>query len=120
MPLIATVFVIAGLASLGLPGTSGFVAEVTVLLGAFYVWSWPTALAAFGIVLTAGYILWMLQRVFFGPQPERFQQVGDATITEAIPMAVLTIAIMVIGIYPSVLTDVFNSGIEPIITGRLS
>ena len=60
MPFLASAMIVAGLASLGLPSLSGFVSEVLVFLGAFSVWSWPTAIAVFSIVITAGYILWMI------------------------------------------------------------
>ena len=100
MPIIAAAFIVAGLASLGLPGTSGFVAELMVFLGTFPVWSWATALGAFGIVLTAGYILWMIQRSLFGPQIERFDSVRDATPVEMVPIFILVAAILVVGIYP--------------------
>ena len=103
------------MASLGLPSTSGFVSELLVFLGTFQVWSWMTALGVFGIVITAGYILWALQRVFFGPQLPRFAQIGDATRVEMVPMAVLVIAIMVVGLYPALFTDVFKTGLEPIV-----
>ena len=115
MPITAVVFLVAGLASLGLPGTSGFVSELLVFLGTFDVWSWFTALAVFAIVITAGYILWMIQRVFFGPQLPRFSNLGDATVVEAVPMVALVAAIMVIGIYPAILSDVFKAGLEPIV-----
>ena len=104
-----------GLASLGLPGLSGFVAEILVFLGAFSVWPWPTALAAFGIVLTAGYILWMIQRVLFGPPRERFRHISDARFVEAIPLALMVVAIVVVGVYPTILTDVFGAGMVPIL-----
>ena len=74
MPLIAVGFLVAGFASLGLPGTSGFAAEILVFLGTFPVWSWPTVLAVFGVVITAGYILWMIQRAMFGPRMERWSK----------------------------------------------
>ena len=115
MPFIAAVFLIAGLASLGLPGLSGFVSEVLVFLGAFVVWAWPTAIAVFGIVLTAGYILWMMQRMLFGPALPRYAQVGDVTLVEAVPLVVLVIAIVVVGVYPAILSDVFSAGINPIV-----
>ncbi|MDA0988253.1 MAG: NADH-quinone oxidoreductase subunit M [Chloroflexi bacterium] len=115
MPIIAVGFLIAGLASLGLPGTSGFVSELLVFLGTFEVWSWITALAVFAIVITAGYILWMVQRVFFGPLLPRFASLGDTTVVEAVPMALLVIAIMVVGVYPAIVSDVFKQGLEPII-----
>ena len=115
MPLLAASLVLAGLASLGLPGTSGFVSEIIVFLGTFSVWSWYTGLGAFGVVLTAGYILWMIQRSMFGPQVERFSDVRDATVMEMVPVALLIVAIMAVGIYPSFITDVFSDGVEPII-----
>ena len=118
MPFVATVFVVAGLASLGLPGLSGFVAEVLVFLGTYSVWNWPTVIAVTGIVLAAGYILWMIQRVLFGPPLERYAQVGDATIVEAIPLAVLVVAIVLVGVYPSILTDTFNASIAPMLEVR--
>ncbi len=115
MPLVAVTFLVAGLASLGLPGLSGFVAEVMVFLGAFRAFPWHTAFAAFGIVLAAGYILWMIERVFFGPPRERFAHVGDAQTIEAVPVMVLVASIVIVGVYPAILTDVFRAGLEPII-----
>ena len=114
MPIVAVAFLIAGLASLGLPGLSGFVAELLVFLGSFKAFAWPTALAAFGIVLAAGYILWMIERVFFGSPRERFAQITDAGVIEAIPLGLLVVSIVVIGFYPAFLTDVFDAGVEPI------
>ena len=115
MPLLAAAFLLAGLATLGLPGTSGFVSEIIIFLGTFPVWSWLTAVAAFGLVLTAGYILWMVQRSLFGPQIERFRDVRDATVMEIVPIAALVTAVIVVGIYPAFIADVFTSGAEPII-----
>ena len=115
MPAIAAVFLLAGLAALGLPGTSGFVSEILVFLGTFPVWRWATVLAAFGIVLTAGYILWMIQRTMFGPPVDRFESIRDASATEMVPVLVLAAAVLVVGIYPAVISDVFASGLEPII-----
>ncbi|MBI4310389.1 MAG: NADH-quinone oxidoreductase subunit M [Chloroflexi bacterium] len=115
MPFLAVFFVLTGLASLGLPGLSGFVSELLVFMGAFLVWSWPTAIAVFGIVLTAGYILWMVQRVMFGPPLHRYEHVGDATLMEAIPVVLLFAAILAVGVYPAWVTDVFGTGIAPIV-----
>ena len=115
MPVLASALLIAGLASLGLPGTSGFVSEVFVFLGTFPVWSWLTAISAFGLVLTAGYILWMVQRTLFGPETERFKDVTDATPLEMVPVAALVVAVLAVGIYPAIISDVFQSGLEPIV-----
>ena len=117
MPVVASVFLLAGLASLGLPGLSGFVAEILVFLGSFIAFAWPTALAACGIVLAAGYILWMIERVMFGKARERFDQITDAELIEIVPLGMLVISIVVIGLYPAFLTDVFDFGIRQMLGG---
>ena len=115
MPIVAGAILLAGLASLGLPGLSGFVSELLVFQGAFRAYDWPTALAVIGIVLAAGYILWMMERAFFGPRRERFDHVTDASLVEAIPLAVMVVTIVGIGLYPSLLTDVFEIGLAPML-----
>ncbi|MCI0858769.1 MAG: NADH-quinone oxidoreductase subunit M, partial [Chloroflexi bacterium] len=115
MPVVAVALLIAGLASLGLPGLSGFISEVLVFLGAFQAYAWPTALAVFGIVLAAGYILWMMERSFFGLRRERFADLTDASLVEAIPLGLLIISIIGVGVYPAILTDVFEMGLQPMV-----
>lgn len=115
MPIVAGAILLAGLASLGLPGLSGFVSELLVFMGAFRAYAWPTALAVIGIVLAAGYILWMMERAFFGPRRERFDHITDASLVEAIPLAIMVITIVGIGLYPSLLTDVFEIGLAPML-----
>jgi NADH-quinone oxidoreductase subunit M len=115
MPTIATVFVIAGLASLGLPGLSGFVAEFLVFIGALPVWGVATIIAIFTIVITAGYILWVLQRVLFGPERPEWQQLGDASPREKATVGVLVAVIVLVGVFPSVLANVILPGIGPIL-----
>jgi len=119
MPVIAVVFSVAGLASLGLPTTSGFAAEFLVFVGSFTsaavagIKLW-TILGVLGIVLTAGYILWMLQRVFYGPPQDKFNKVKDADILERVYMFVFVAVIMGVGIYPAILTDVIKAGVMPV------
>ena len=115
MPLAAIALAIAGFASLGLPGLSGFVSEVLVFFGGFRAYPWPTAFAVLGIILAAGYILWMLERSLFGPTRERFADLTDASLLEAVPLALLVISIIVVGVYPAILTEVFNAGIAPMV-----
>ena len=115
MPVVAVAFLIAGLASLGLPGLSGFVAELLVFLGSFQSYPWPTALAVLSIILAAGYILWMIERSFFGEVRERFADIADASLVEAVPLALLVITIIGVGVYPSLLTDLFRIGLEPMV-----
>ena len=120
VPVMAAVFSLAGLASLGLPTTSGFAAEFLIFLGSYNSTAVPNAqiytiIAIIGVVLTAGYILWMLQRTFFGPVKEEFNAVKDADGLEKFYMFVLIAVIMLVGIYPAILTDVFKLGITPIV-----
>jgi len=120
MPVIVVVFSIAGLASLGLPGTSGFAAEFVTFVGSYSSLAVEgirlyTILGVFGIVLTAGYILWMLQRVFYGPPLEKFSNVPDANNVEKVCIFSFVAAIMLVGIYPAILTDVIKLGVEPIV-----
>jgi NADH-quinone oxidoreductase subunit M len=119
MPVIVAVFSVAGLASLGLPGTSGFIAEFTVFLGSFTSAAFEgirllTILAVIGIGVTAGYILWMLQRVFYGPPQDRWAHASDADVLEMVPIFALVAAIALIGIYPAILTDIIKVGVLPI------
>jgi NADH-quinone oxidoreductase subunit M len=119
IPLIATIFIIGGLGAIAVPSTSGFTAEVSIFLGAFssntvgsaYVF---TFICLLGIVLAAAYILWLIQRVFFGPATSRFKTVADADKTEILYCSVFIIVMFVVGIYPAILTDVLQTGIAPI------
>ena len=117
MPILSGAFLIAGAASLGLPLLSGFVSEILVFFGAFRAFPALTILAVFGIILAAGYILWMLQRTLFGPRPARWDDLTDASPSELVPVALLVISIVAVGVYPMWLTDVFRDGLEPIVSG---
>jgi len=112
MPKYGTLATIGFFASLGLPGLCGFIGEVWVLLGTFdagakYAWAYPMAiLAAAGVILTAGYILWLIRRVYLGKEREEYADYPDASPRETfilIPMAVLCIAM---GVLP--MQTVFN------------
>ncbi len=117
MPFIASGMVIASLASLGLPAMAGFWAELLVFLGAAQEFPAPTILAVIGILLSAGYLLWMVQRVFFGAADERWRGLPDATAWwEQAAVASLVAVILAVGIYPSRLVDVINVGIVPMLT----
>jgi NADH-quinone oxidoreductase subunit M len=120
MPFIATMMVIAGLASLGLPSLAGFVSEVTVFLGTFAKHEFLTVLAVTAIVLTAGYILWMIQRVFWGELNERWEGIGDATAWwERAPLLAMVTVIVLVGVYPAVMLDLLETAVVPI-AGRLA
>ena len=114
MPFIAAAFLIGGLASLGLPATSGFVAELTIFLGTFQEWRAATVLGVLGIFLSAGYILWTLQRTMYGTPTTRFQHVGDAVLVDKAGALLLIAPILIVGVYPSFITDMLREGIKPI------
>ncbi len=115
MPFIATMMVIAGLASLGLPGLAGFVAEVTVFLGTFDKHEFFTIVGVIGIVLTTGYILWMIQRVFWGELNEKWKEISDATAWwERGPLLAMVAVIFAVGVYPAVVLDLLETGVAPI------
>ena len=114
-----SLFSIAGLASLGLPGTAGFAAEFITFAGSFTSIAVAgmkifTLIAVIGVVVTSGYILWMLQRVFYGHPLDKYNDVKDADAVEMIATFSVVAVIMLIGIYPAILTNVIYMGIEPI------
>ncbi|WP_433612326.1 NADH-quinone oxidoreductase subunit M [Dactylosporangium sp. CA-139114] len=116
MPVLAGVFFIAGLASLALPGTSPFVSEFLVLIGTFTVNKTVAIIATAGIILAAGYVLWMIQRTTQGtpnPQLAEIKAMGrDLSVREAVVVAPLIALILLFGFYPKPLTDVINPAVK--------
>jgi NADH-quinone oxidoreductase subunit M len=101
MPVYAAVFMIVTLSSIGLPGTNGFVGEFLILLGAFRHSVTFAVLAALGVVLGAAYMLWMVQRVFFGPvKHEENRKLQDLDLREILTMAPIVVFIFIMGIAP--------------------
>ena len=120
MPVIAVVFSIAGFAALGLPGTSGFAAEAITFVGSYGSTMVSgiqiyTILAITGVVFGAGYILWMLRRVFYGPPWDEYNGVPDADRLEKVYIFAFVAVIMLIGLYPVIFTNVIKMGIQPIV-----
>ncbi|MBE3561084.1 MAG: NADH-quinone oxidoreductase subunit M [Ktedonobacteraceae bacterium] len=114
MPFLATLFTFAGLASLGLPGLAGFVAEYMVFTSSVRVWTIATVAAVFTMILTASYLLWMLKRVFFGPFNPKWHWLADTSVREAIPLVALAVVIVLVGIYPKPLIDLFSPSLAQI------
>jgi NADH-quinone oxidoreductase subunit M len=115
MPFITVMMLVAGLASLGLPALAGFVAEVTIFLGSFDSQKIPTVVAVLGVAFAAGYILWTVQRVFWGEPNPRWAELTDATAWwERGPLLALTLAIVAIGVYPAWMVDMLRDGVTPI------
>ncbi len=116
MPLIITGLVFAGLGSLGLPALAGFIAEITVFLGAFQKFEWAVLMAIFGVVLSAGYILWMLQRVAFGPVRHEWDGLADQQHWwEHSVVAGLAGLVILLGVYPAIVMDKIGPAIDHIV-----
>lgn len=105
VPFMSGMLLIAGMASLGLPGLSGFISEFLAFLGVFGVYKAIAVVGALGIILTAVYVLRGVLSITFGPQPEQYAGLKDARLVEAIPMIALVAFILLIGVYPSVLSE---------------
>lgn len=115
MPFITVMMLVAGLASLGLPALAGFVAEITVFLGTFEQHEVPTILGVIGVAFAAGYILWTIQRVFWGELNPKWNELTDATQWwEVGPLLALSLAILSIGVYPAWVMDLMRDGVTPI------
>ncbi len=114
-PLLAGALCFASFASLGLPGLSGFVAEFLVLLGSFPVMKVMTTIASTGVVITAGYLLWMLQRVVMGAVPDKLKELKDATPRELITLAPLIFLIIGVGIYPESVIGTVNQSVMTLV-----
>ena len=118
MPLLGAGLVFAGLAGLGLPALAGFVAEITIFLGAFGRHEAPVVVALLGVLLAAGYILWALERTLFGPRDEKWSSLTDANHwTELVAIGSLAALIVLLGVYPRLVMDLLEQGVEPIVDG---
>jgi len=116
MPVYAFVFMVFMLASVGLPGTSGFVGEFLVLTGAFQVNTTVTVLAATGIVLGAAYMLWLYRRVVFGELVrEDLKAITDVNKREILIFAPLVLVVLWMGIYPAPFLDLMHASVENLI-----
>ncbi|HAP34442.1 MAG TPA: oxidoreductase, partial [Bacteroidetes bacterium] len=115
MPKYSGVMVLAFFAAIGLPGLSGFISEAFSFLGAFQSFRWLTIASAFGIVLTAGYMLWTLQRVFLGTLPEKWNNLTDINSRELAMLIPLAIIVIILGIYPNLMLDVMNTSANSLV-----
>src|SRR5712692_3197102 len=116
MPMYATLFLIAALSSMGLPALNGFIGEFTILLGAANRNIWWAVFAAIGIVLGAAYLLWLYQRVFWGPLDNPANRnVRDLNRRELALLVALVACMVWIGIYPKPLFDMIDKPVEYVV-----
>jgi NADH-quinone oxidoreductase subunit M len=113
LPVYASVFLVVTLSSIGLPGTNGFIGEFLVLLGTWRAHAPWAAWAALGVILSAVYMLWMFQRVIFGPVTHvENEKLTDLTMRERLVFAPILILIFWIGFYPQPLLNRMQPTIE--------
>lgn len=116
MPVFAAFFMLFALANSGLPGTSGFVGEFLVIIGAMNVNFWYALAAATTLVFGAAYTLWMYKRVIFGAVAnERVAALEDIGMREILIFGLIAIAVLFIGVYPLPLTEVLNLSVTRVL-----
>jgi NADH-quinone oxidoreductase subunit M len=112
MPKFAALFLLFGMANAGLPGTSGFIGEFMVILGAVKYNFWIGVLAATALILGAAYSLWMYKRVIFGAVAnEHVEQLKDLNRREFWMLATLAAAVLIMGIYPAPFTQTIDASV---------
>ncbi|MCC2685314.1 MAG: proton-translocating NADH-quinone oxidoreductase, chain [Paenibacillaceae bacterium] len=111
IPFISGILLVAGMASLGLPGLSGFVGEFLSFLGLFATMKGIATVGILGIILAAVYVLRAVLRITFGKRPESMAGFRDARLVEAVPMIVLVAFIVLLGVYPAVLSHPLNQSL---------
>ena len=113
MPFYALIFMVFMLASVGLPGTSGFVGEFLILIGTFQVNTWVALLGATGVIIGAAYMLYLYRRVIFGElTKEDLKKIVDVSPREIAVFAPLIFIVFFMGIYPIPFLDVMHSSVE--------
>ena len=116
MPAYALIFMLFTMANVGLPGTSGFVGEFLTLMGVFQVNTWVAAVAATGVILSAAYALWLYRRVVMGDLiKESLKSITDMTLRERAIFAPLVFMTLLLGVYPSLVTDVIGPSVEALV-----
>ena len=115
MPRYAGIMTVAFFAALGLPGLSGFISEAFSFLGAFQAFPWIAIASTIGIVLTAGYMLWTLQRLFLGSLPEKWNKLTDINGRELAMLIPLAIIVFWLGIYPSPMINMMTSSVNALV-----
>ncbi len=121
MPVAAIAFIIGGLVSMGMPGFSGFVAEFQIFLGLWegsevaWYYPWIAIISASGIVVTAAYVLRVVQRVFFGELKPEFASLPGITFLDKTALVILSAILIIVGVYPKVIMSLVEVGVAPIV-----
>jgi NADH-quinone oxidoreductase subunit M len=114
-PVLAGVFTVVMLASIGLPGLSGFVSEYLILIGTFAVHAWWAVVGAFGVVAAAVYLLWAYQRVFQGRAVGANASIPDASTKERWVLVPIVVLIVALGVFPRPVLDRITPSVQQLI-----
>ncbi|MCU1484096.1 MAG: nuoM [Actinomycetia bacterium] len=114
-PVLAAVFMVVMLSSVGLPGLNGFAGEFLILLGSFATRRWWTVVAASGVILAAVYLLWAYQRVFHGEPDEANAATPDLKLADGLVLAPLLAAIVFCGVYPKPMLERIEPAVDKLI-----
>lgn len=121
MKIYSVVFVLFSLASVGLPGTSGFVGEFLVLNGSFAYSSWITFLAATGVILGAAYMLYLVRRLIFGElDKDDVKAMPDLSLREKLIFAPLVLVVLWMGIYPNSFLEPMHASVQALLENHYS
>jgi len=116
VPVYAAITSLAFFGALGLPGLSGFIAEILVFLGAFNIYTTLTVIAVSGVIITAAYCLWTLQRVFLGPLNPKYQDLPEINGREMFTLVPLGLIVIFVGVYPMPLLKMIEGSLANLIT----
>jgi NADH-quinone oxidoreductase subunit M len=120
LPLPAIAFIIGGLVSMGMPGLSGFVAELQIFMGLWsatnvaWYYPWIAIISASGIVITAAYVLRVVQRVFFGELKPEFANLPGINFLDKTALFILSGILILVGIYPPIIMSLIEVGVAPV------
>ena len=123
LPLATVAFIVGGLVSMGMPGFSGFVAEIQIFMGLWagpvsgQIWYYPVIaiVAITGVVLTAAYVLRVVQQVFFGEwDPSKWHDLRPTNLGDKLALITFTALMVLVGVFPGVLMNMISVGTAPV------
>ena len=117
MPVASAFFIIAAFAGMGVPGLANFWGELVVFVAAFKTYPVLGVIAVLALVVTALFMLRVVQRTFYGPGNERYAQLPDISLSLGIPRIILAGVLLILGLYPSLLFDVIRTASVPFMSG---
>jgi NADH-quinone oxidoreductase subunit M len=117
MPVASSYFIVAALASMGVPGLANFWGELAVFIAAFKVYPVRGIIAVLALVVTALFMLRVVQKTFYGPRNERFDKLPDVGFMPGVPRMILAAVLVLLGLFPALLFDMIQTASIPFISG---